>query len=66
MIVFASSITDPDAYTRFAEPGIRRAAENVAAADVALAPAELERIDAILPDGAYGARYPAPMMPVWE
>jgi aryl-alcohol dehydrogenase-like predicted oxidoreductase len=50
-------------------PGTRsaaRVAENVAAADVALAPAGLERIDAILPDGAYGARYPAPMMPVWE
>ena len=27
VIVFASSITDPDAYSRFAEPGIRRAAE---------------------------------------
>ena len=27
MIVFASSITDADAYSRFAEPGIRRAAE---------------------------------------
>jgi hypothetical protein len=31
-----------------------------------LAPAELERIHAILPGGAYGARYPAAMMPVWE
>jgi aryl-alcohol dehydrogenase-like predicted oxidoreductase len=50
-------------------PGTRsaaRVAENVAAADVALATAEIERIDAILPHGAYGARYPAPMMPVWE
>jgi hypothetical protein len=27
MIVFGSAITDPDAYRRFAEPGIRRAAE---------------------------------------
>ena len=27
MILFASSITDPEAYARYAEPGIRRAAE---------------------------------------
>jgi aryl-alcohol dehydrogenase-like predicted oxidoreductase len=50
-------------------PGTRsaqRIAENAAAADVVLDAADLERIHAILPDGAYGARYPAGMMPVWE
>jgi aryl-alcohol dehydrogenase-like predicted oxidoreductase len=50
-------------------PGTRsaeRVAENVAAAGVALDPDELSRIGAILPNGAYGERYPASMMPVWQ
>jgi aryl-alcohol dehydrogenase-like predicted oxidoreductase len=49
-------------------PGTRRPdrlAENVAAAHVALTPAELARIDELLPHGAAGARYPAVMMPAW-
>jgi aryl-alcohol dehydrogenase-like predicted oxidoreductase len=40
-------------------------AENVAAADVALNEADLQRIDEILPDGAYGSRYPTASMPQW-
>ena len=47
-------------------PGTRnpdRLAENVAAADVTLDPADLDRIRQILPHGAAGARYPAAMMP---
>jgi aryl-alcohol dehydrogenase-like predicted oxidoreductase len=49
-------------------PGTRspaRLAENVAAADLELSEADLARIDAVLPDGAFGSRYPAAMMPVW-
>ena len=49
-------------------PGTRsatRVAENAAAADVALTPSDLERIHAIVPDGAYGERYPEAMMPTW-
>jgi len=47
-------------------PGTRnpdRLAENVAAADVTLDPADLDRIRQILPHGAAGARYPVAMMP---
>ncbi|CAA9431354.1 MAG: Oxidoreductase, aldo/keto reductase family [uncultured Rubrobacteraceae bacterium] len=47
-------------------PGTRnpdRLAENVAAADVTLHQADLDRIRQILPHGAAGARYPAAMMP---
>jgi len=47
-------------------PGTRREArlaENVAAADVELADADLERVQEILPEGSYGSRYPAEMMP---
>jgi aryl-alcohol dehydrogenase-like predicted oxidoreductase len=50
-------------------PGTRspdRLAENVAAADVELTAADLKRIDDILPDGAYGSRYPAAVMPAWQ
>jgi aryl-alcohol dehydrogenase-like predicted oxidoreductase len=43
----------------------RRLAENVAAADVELTAEDLRRIDEILPEGAYGGRYPAAMMPRW-
>jgi aryl-alcohol dehydrogenase-like predicted oxidoreductase len=49
-------------------PGTRSAArveENVAAADVELSAADLERIAGIVPDGAYGERYPEGMMPSW-
>lgn len=49
-------------------PGTRnpdRLAENVAAAELRLTAADLERVNAILPHGAYGSRYPAAMMPRW-
>ena len=49
-------------------PGTRRPqrlAENAAAADVALSAEDLARIDEILPEGAFGGRYPAAMMPSW-
>ncbi len=47
-------------------PGTRspeRLEENVAAADVTLTDDDLARIHAIVPDGSYGSRYPAAMMP---
>jgi aryl-alcohol dehydrogenase-like predicted oxidoreductase len=47
-------------------PGTRsaeRLAENVAAADVELSDADLARVQEILPEGAFGSRYPAEMMP---
>ncbi len=50
-------------------PGTRslpRLEENLGAADVALTPADLERIHEIVPEGAYGPRYPAGRVPVWE
>jgi len=37
----------------------------VAAADVELSAEDLTRIGDILPDGAYGSRYPAAFMPTW-
>jgi aryl-alcohol dehydrogenase-like predicted oxidoreductase len=49
-------------------PGTRRPtrlAENVAAADVALAPADLDRVGQIMPHGSFGSRYPAERMPQW-
>ncbi len=49
-------------------PGTRspeRLAENVAAADVQLSAEDLARIEEIVPDGAFGSRYPAAMMPQW-
>ncbi len=49
-------------------PGTRnpeRLEQNLAAAEVTLTDDELTRIDAILPDGAYGGRYPEAMMPNW-
>jgi aryl-alcohol dehydrogenase-like predicted oxidoreductase len=49
-------------------PGTRRPgrlAENAAAADVELSAADLARIEQILPEGAYGSRYPQVMMPQW-
>ena len=50
-------------------PGTRspdRMAENAAAADVELTADDLARIHEILPDGAYGSRYPDAMMPQWS
>jgi len=47
-------------------PGTRsetRLAENVAAADITLSEEDLARVHEILPDGSYGSRYPAEMMP---
>jgi aryl-alcohol dehydrogenase-like predicted oxidoreductase len=49
-------------------PGTRRPErleQNVAAANVQLTDADLTRIEEILPEGAYGSRYPAAMMPIW-
>ncbi|PKK13238.1 aldo/keto reductase [Thermomonospora sp. CIF 1] len=50
-------------------PGTRspkRLEENVAAADLVLSRADLERIAEILPDGGFGARYPEGMLPTWD
>ncbi len=47
-------------------PGTRsesRLAENVGAADVELTADDLARVQEILPEGSYGSRYPAEMMP---
>jgi aryl-alcohol dehydrogenase-like predicted oxidoreductase len=47
-------------------PGTRsqtRLAENVAAGDVELTDDDLSRVHEILPEGSYGSRYPAQMMP---
>jgi aryl-alcohol dehydrogenase-like predicted oxidoreductase len=49
-------------------PGTRsvsRLEENVGAADITLVPADLERINEILPTGGFGARY-AQGLPVWQ
>jgi aryl-alcohol dehydrogenase-like predicted oxidoreductase len=49
-------------------PGTRRPTrleENAAAADVVLSAEDLARIDEIVPEGAFGGRYPAGMMPSW-
>jgi aryl-alcohol dehydrogenase-like predicted oxidoreductase len=49
-------------------PGTRspdRLAENVAAAAVKLTDEDLARVDEILPEGAFGSRYPQAMMPQW-
>jgi aryl-alcohol dehydrogenase-like predicted oxidoreductase len=50
-------------------PGTRsaaRVAENVAAASMALTADDLAQIARILPDGGFGARFPAGRFPVWE
>jgi aryl-alcohol dehydrogenase-like predicted oxidoreductase len=44
----------------------RRVAENVGAVDVELSTADLARVDEILPNGAFGARYPESALPVWH
>jgi aryl-alcohol dehydrogenase-like predicted oxidoreductase len=49
-------------------PGTRspvRLAANAAAADVELSDEDLARVGEIIPDGAFGGRYPAAMMPTW-
>jgi aryl-alcohol dehydrogenase-like predicted oxidoreductase len=49
-------------------PGTRseeRLAENVGAADVELSAEDLDQIPEIVPQGAYGSRYPESMMPTW-
>lgn len=49
-------------------PGTRnqkRLAENIAAADVTLSVADLQRVHQILPHGSFGSRYPAEYMPQW-
>ncbi|WP_405620674.1 aldo/keto reductase [Streptomyces sp. NBC_01508] len=49
-------------------PGTRnpsRVAENTAAAYVTLSPADLARVQEILPRGAAGSRYPEAIMPTW-
>ena len=45
---------------------MRRLQENAGAADVELTPADLDRIHAIVPEGAFGARYAEGRMPVWQ
>jgi aryl-alcohol dehydrogenase-like predicted oxidoreductase len=45
---------------------IERLEENVGAAEVELTAADLKRIHEILPEGSYGNRYAAGMMPEWE
>jgi aryl-alcohol dehydrogenase-like predicted oxidoreductase len=49
-------------------PGTRspeRLTENVAAAEVTLSEDDLAKIHEIVPEGAYGGRYPESMMPQW-
>ena len=49
-------------------PGTRspeRLAENAGAASVELTDADLARVAEILPEGAFGSRYPEAMMPKW-
>ena len=49
-------------------PGTRnstRLKENIAAVDVTLSKADLERVQQILPHGSFGSRYPAVLMPAW-
>jgi aryl-alcohol dehydrogenase-like predicted oxidoreductase len=45
---------------------IERLEENVGAAEVELTADDLKRIHEILPEGSYGNRYAAGMMPEWE
>jgi aryl-alcohol dehydrogenase-like predicted oxidoreductase len=44
----------------------RRLAENLGAADVQLTADDLQRIQEIVPDGAFGARYAEGSVPVWS
>ena len=49
-------------------PGTRNQArleENIAAVDVTLSQADLDRVHQILPNGSFGSRYPAIIMPKW-
>jgi aryl-alcohol dehydrogenase-like predicted oxidoreductase len=50
-------------------PGTRKVArleENVGAADLKLTDEDLRRIHEILPEGSFGSRYKAEMMPEWD
>jgi aryl-alcohol dehydrogenase-like predicted oxidoreductase len=50
-------------------PGTRKVArleENVGAADLKLTDEDLKRIHEILPEGSFGSRYKAEMMPEWD
>ena len=47
-------------------PRVERVEENAGAADVELTQADLDAITEILPEGAYGSRYPEGAMPNWE
>jgi aryl-alcohol dehydrogenase-like predicted oxidoreductase len=50
-------------------PGTRKVArleENVGAADLKLTAEDLKRIHEILPEGSFGSRYKAEMMPEWD
>ena len=50
-------------------PGTRkpeRVEENAGAVEVTLDADELDRIDRLLPEGAFGSRYPEGMMPQWH
>jgi aryl-alcohol dehydrogenase-like predicted oxidoreductase len=52
-----------------ADPGTRspeRLAENAAAADVELTEEDLARVNEIVPEGAFGSRYPEAMLPQWQ
>ena len=44
----------------------RRIEENVGSVDVELSPEDLARIAEILPNGAFGARYPDGAVPTWD
>jgi aryl-alcohol dehydrogenase-like predicted oxidoreductase len=49
-------------------PGTRsetRLAENVGAADATLTSGDLAKVQEILPEGSFGSRYPAEMLPNW-
>lgn len=43
----------------------KRLEENASAATKALAPATVERVKEILPEGSFGSRYPASFLPSW-
>ncbi len=50
-------------------PGTRNPArleENIASVDVTLSQADLEHVHSILPNGAFGSRYPAQILPKWQ
>jgi aryl-alcohol dehydrogenase-like predicted oxidoreductase len=44
----------------------RRIEENVGSIDVELSPTDLARVEEILPNGGFGARYPEAALPTWD